>query len=172
MATKIEFLHLEIKHFLNFADKMPDAATWCKDTLESLLNQGFIQVSTVFEHAIAHVGGHKVISLDAADIDDGTPGGSDAKLATVRTSSYGKRYGAPVTSVSGKTGTLRVQVYERKQDKFYYFLIPNEAYKHIPKTSNIEIPFELDGTPRRQPRGRYIQNWWDYEVDTFEEMCK
>lgn len=172
MATKIEFLHLEIKHFLNFVDKLPGAATWCKDTVEHLLKQGFIQVSTVFEYAIANVGGHTVVSLDAADIDDGTPGGSDAKLATVRTSSRGKKYSAPVSSISGKTGSLRVQIYERKQDKFYYFLIPHDAYKHIPKTSNIEIPFELDGTPRRVPRGRYIQNWWNYEVATFDEMCK
>lgn len=172
MATKLENLHLEIKHFLNFSDKLPDSNSWCKKTVQSLLNSGFLQVSTVFEHAIAHVGGHKVISEDAADIDDGTPGGSDAKLVSVRTYRYGKSYGAPVSNISGKTGTLRVQAYERKQDKFYYFCIPYDAYKHIPKTSNIEIPFDLEGNPKRKMSRPVIQNWWDYEVKSFDEMSK
>ena len=97
MATKLEHLHLEVKHFLNFLEKLPDSNSWCKNTVQSLLENGFLQVSTAFEYAIAHVGGHKVISTDAADIDDGTPGGSDAKLVSVRTYRYGKSYGAPVS---------------------------------------------------------------------------
>ena len=172
MATQLENLDLEIAHFRNFIDKLPKNIEWCSETLDDLLSLGLIQVSTGFEHALAHTGGHKVVSLDAADLDDGTVGGSDAKLSTVRTSGYGKNYSAPVSSIFGKSGSLRVQVYERKKQKFYYFLIPKYAYSHVPRTSNIEIPFELDGTPRRIPKGKYKQNWWRFEVSTFEEVSK
>jgi len=60
-------------------------------------------------------------------------------------------------------------VYERKQDKFYYFLIPYSAYSHIPKTSNIEIPFNLDGSPKKINKCNI--NWWDYSKETFSEIC-
>ena len=172
MATKLDNLELEIAHFRNFIDRIPGAAKWCKNTVESILSLGLIQVSTAFEHAIANTGGHTVISEDAADFDDGTVGGSDAKLVTVRTSSYGRSYSAPVSNIAGKTGTLRVQVFERKKNKFYYFLIPYEAYCHVPRTSNIEIPFELDGQPRRIPKGPVKRNWWNFEVSSFDEMSK
>jgi hypothetical protein len=57
-------------------------------------------------------------------------------------------------------------VYEREQDKFYYFRIPHRAYSHISSSSNIEIPFELDGTPRKVPMRPVKVNWWLYEVDS------
>lgn len=167
MATKLENLPLEIAHFNNFKQFIPKFELMCKDTIELLAEVGLLQVSTGFEYAIATVGKYNVISTDAADISDG----SDAKLSSVRTSSHGKSYSAPVTNLYNKTGALRVQVYERKQDKFYYFVIPNKAYRHIPRSSNIEIPFELDGTPRKVPTRPVIENWWNHEVKSFELMC-
>lgn len=167
MATKLENLPLELAHFENFKKYIPDADWWDYHTVEAMLKRGLVQVSTAFEEAIATAGGFTVVSMDTHDISDG----SDGKLSSVRTSSRGTNYSAPVTNIYGKTGTLRVQLYERKQDKFYYFSIPRSAYSHIPSTSNIEIPFELDGTPRRVNRCRI--NWWDYEMATFKEMaCK
>jgi hypothetical protein len=95
--------------------------------------------------------------------------GSDAKFCCVRTSGYGKSYSAAVTGVKNKIGDLRVHCYERKLDKFYYFVIPHKLYRDIPRTSNIEIPFELDRTPRTENKCRI--NWWDCSVPTFEKMC-
>jgi hypothetical protein len=166
MATKLENMDLEIAHFRNILPHLPGMKKCCKKTIETLLQLGVLQVSTAFEHAIASVGGHTVISTDEADISDG----SDGKLSSVRTSGYGKSYTAPVTNIFNKTGPLKVQVYERKQNKFYYFVIPKHAYAHIAKTSNIEIPFELDGTPRLIPSRTVKQNWWDYKVNSFAEM--
>ncbi|HET8688666.1 MAG TPA: hypothetical protein VFM18_18785 [Methanosarcina sp.] len=169
MATKLENLPLEKAHFEQFVSVIPGLNTCCKKTINTMLDLGILQVSTAFEQAIAARGGHTVVSTDKADLSDG----SDAKMVTVCTTDHGKRYGAPVTNIHGKTGNLRVQVYERKQKKFYYFVIPRRAYIHIPKTSNIEIPFELDGTPRRIPgRQNVIQNWWRWQVQTFDDMCK
>lgn len=171
MATKIENLDLELAHFNHFKSMIPGFDSACDKTVEVLAQLGGLQVSTLFEQALALIGGHKVVSLDKGDLyRDGTY--SDAKLSTVRTSGYGKVYSAPVTNIFNKTGTLRVQVYERKKDKFYYFAIPRRAYIEIPKSSNIEIPFELDGTPRRVPLRKVYVNWWRYEVKSWEEMAK
>lgn len=164
MATILENLDLEIKHFENVW-KYLDTEHLCKETVSWLLANGLIEVSSVFEKSISYISGATVISLNEADLSDG----SDAKLVSVRTSGYGKSYSAPVTGIYNKTGDLRVQCYERKLDQFYYFVIPYQVYKHIPKTSNIEIPFNLDGTPKRDNKCRV--NWWTWNVPTYEQMC-
>ena len=168
MATKLSSLNLELAHFNNFAKHIPNQKSFCKKTINQLLNMGILQVSTAFEHALAHVGGHQVVSEDEGDLlRNGKY--SDAKLASVRTSSLGAVYSAPIRKISNKIGALRVQVYERKQNKFYYFVIPHYAYKDISKKSNIEIPFEMDGTPKRI--NKTITNWWNFETDSWEEMA-
>ena len=165
MATKDESLHLELKHLQSFYHFLEDEIP-CQQTFAHMANSGYLQVSTLFENAIANCNHNiNVTSSEGKDFSDG----SDAKLVTVRTSSYGEKYSAPVANTHSKIGLLRVQVYERKQDKFYYFVIPNVAYRDIPSSSNIEIPFYIDGTPRRQ--NRCSTNWWKYEVSTFTEMA-
>ena len=94
--------------------------------------------------------------------------GDDAKLVSVRTHSGGQTYSAPVTKIYNKTGWLLVAVYERKQNGWFYFRIPHRAYKDIPKKSNIDIPFDFDGTPRR--KNNCSVNWWKYEVSTFKDL--
>lgn len=165
MATKLENLYLEIAHFNSFKHYLPNFSKLNQNTVQMLLEMGIVEVSSAFEQAIANFSGTEVLSLDSADLSCG----SDAKLATVRTCNYGSSYSAPVTGIHNKTGDLLVQVYERKQDKFYWFRLPYETYSHIPKTSNIEIPFKLDGTPRRKNKKQF--NPWDHECVSFEEMC-
>jgi hypothetical protein len=168
VATKTQNIELETAHFEHFLDKIPGIGQQCRTTIQYLLKLGILQVSTAFEQALANVGEHEVVGLDKGDLYKNGKY-SDAKLSTVRTHNYGKAYCAPVMSIFNKTGTLRVQVYERKQNKFYYFAIPRRAYIHIPKTSNIDIPFQKDGTPRLTNRSTV--NWWKYKVDTWEEMA-
>lgn len=119
----------------------------------------------LLEHAISIQGNLEKFNTVGKDFTDI----SDAKLISVRTSSKGKAYSAPITNIHQKRGLLRVVCYERKQDKFYFFLIPYESYKHIPKTSNIEIPFDLTGDPRRKNKCK--TNWWNYEQTTFRGIC-
>lgn len=170
MATLAENLDLQISHFVNFCEYLPDYKKLDKKTLNTLLNAGLLEVSTCFEHALANVIGTTVISENEKDLATG----EDAKLSSARFTTYGKAYKAPITNISGKTGDLLVQVYERIQENYYYFRIPNEFYKDIPATSNIEIPFESDGTPRRLSThaNKKYANWWGFECDSFEDMCK
>jgi hypothetical protein len=172
MAKQLQHLDIEIKHFMNFVQYLfPHFKKRDLKTLMEVLQSGLMEVSTGFEHAVCAVGGHEHVSLPQGDCRRNGKY-SDTKLSTVRTSSHGKSYSAPVTNLANKTGALRVQVYERKQDKFFYFVIPHRAYKHIPRSSNIEIPFDLDGTPRRRPRRIVKVNWWKFEVPDFETMSK
>jgi len=170
MATKLENLHLEIKHCNNFKKWMPDYnVTYTSEQLNTFLKMGIIQVSSAFELAVANVGGFTVVSEDANDFDEG----SEGKLSSVRTCWNGTVYSAPVTNIKNKTGTLRVQVYERKQDKFYYFLIPHWAHSQVGHKSNIEIPFHIDGTPKTEDSNRRrLPNWWQFRVKSFKQVCK
>ncbi len=165
MATKFEHLELEIAHYRNFAHYIPQLSGLCPVTVETLLSMGLLQISTAFEYAVAAVAGVTVVSCDGADLSDG----SDAKISTA--SLHRHRYVAGVSGIHNKAGALRVQVYERIQQRFYYFVIPHSAYCAIPVTSGIRIPFERDGTPRRSPGRPVAHNWWNYEVDTFQELA-
>ena len=167
MSTKKENLELDIMHFRNLMPHIKKFQRLNADTIEQLLNMGIIEVSTAFELALCDLGGHEHVSLNSGDLcRNGKI--SDAKISSVRTHGYGRAYSAPVTNIHGKKGCLRVQVYERKLNQFYYFVFPRRTYSNIPKSSNIDIPFNLDGTPRTRNRSRV--NWWNYRVDTFEEM--
>lgn len=165
MATRMQNLNLEIAHFNQFRHYIPDYNNLDPYTVNSLLQSGVIEVSTAYETAIANYSGTTVVSYDHADLSCG----SDAKLSSARTCSYGTVYSAPVGGLYNKTGDLMVQVFERKHFTFYWFRFPNYTYQHIPKTSNIEIPFNLDGTPRRDNKKQI--NPWNYECSSFENMC-
>lgn len=168
MAKKLEHLHLEIAHFENFKQYLNSYENMCQYTLRNLLQNGLIEVSTSFEQALSSVSGFKVIGADACDLADG----SDAKLSTVRLHSKGKSYTAPVANIKSKSGSLRIQVYERHRGKFYYFVIPYWAHCMVGNKSNIEIPFDLTGKPKRNynTRGK-LPNWWNFEVNNFRTLA-
>jgi len=135
------------------------------DHRQTVADGAWTNLGSLLEHAIHVTGNITKNNTVGKDFDDI----SDAKLSSVRTFSKGKAYSGQVSNLHRKKGLLRVVMYERKQDKFYYFLIPYEAYKHIPKSSNIEIPFNLDGSPKKENKCKV--NWWDYSKDTFEGIC-
>lgn len=129
----------------------------------NMLLTGEVQIETMLENAIEFVGGPKKKSGVGLDFEDN----SDAKKSCVRTRAKGTAYDGSVTGVKNKIGALRVMMYERKTDKFYYFVIPNEAFSGY---TYVEVPFELDGTPKRKNR-RGENKWWKFEVSSFEEMA-
>ena len=71
-----------------------------------------------------------------------------------------------------KTAPILGVVTEQLTGKQYYFSIPYRAYSKS-NANTLCIPFELDGTPRRTPKAAtYLPNWWDFEVATFDKLCK
>ena len=75
-----------------------------------------------------------------------------------------------MSDIKTKTGNLRIVVYERLQDKFYYFNVPNHV---ITGLTAVRIPFDLDGTPRRYYKRNITQKtkWWAYECESFDHLC-
>ena len=168
-ATPLEILHLE-----QFKQHIPGYAEMDQKTLNALAKMGGLQVSTLFELAIANVSGWLHESILGQDLADG----SDAKYITCRTHSSGACYGARISNLHNKQGDLRVQVLCPKGDQrginqFFYFIIPYKEYKHINTASgNLEIPFEKDGTPNRQSKNKSTGlNLWIYEVPDFIRMA-
>jgi hypothetical protein len=168
MATKQENNEIERAQFNHIKQYLPNFENLDEQTLDTLLEGGMIQVSTVLEHALAHVGGYDVVSEDQRDFNDAC--NSDGKMSSVRTSSKGSGYSAQIKGLN-KMGSLRAVIYERITEKHYYFHIPYEAYKDVPKKSSIEIPFDQGGLPKRQNNSRGI-DWWDYEEKSFEDLAK
>ena len=77
---------------------------------------------------------------------------------------------AVVKGVYNKKGGLLVQVYEPKQDRFFFFRIPRRAYAHISKNCGLRIWFNEDGSPKRDAGTQ--SDIWRYQVSSFEAMCK
>ena len=158
MATKPQSIETESAHFNNFSEYYPRFKTLDADTVQALLGDGTLQVSTAFEQALANVNGTHIVNEDCCDLSDG----SDAKLVT---SQYHRgRIDATVSNIKNKTGKLRVQVLEQHTGEFYYFVIPHYAYRHL--KHGVEICFDLMGMPKRNTK------WWAYEVSDFEELAK
>lgn len=132
---------------------------FCRDKL--MIRDRNLSSGRLLESYISYAKGverHDTMGKDFID-------NSDAKAASVRW--HGGSYSCPISDVHNKIGLLRCLVYERIQDKWYFFLIPHDAYKHIGPGSNIEIPFDNNGNPRRDYPARNV-NWWTFEVDTIE----
>jgi hypothetical protein len=165
MATLAAHLDTELAHFSNFCQYIPKFKSWCPKTVKTMLNMGIVQVSTAFEHALANVGKFKVVSEAGRDGSDG----SDAKLSSVRHRAHMTAYSASVSNTEGKTGKLRVQVYERIQNKFYYFVIPKKLHSTV---KYLEIPFDLQGNPIRSTNRNGKNKWWTCEVSSFKELAK
>ena len=168
-ATPLEVLHLEqFKHHIPGYDKMD------LPTLTALAEMGGLQVSTLFELAIANLSGWLHESKLGRDLADG----SDAKYITCRTHSNGNCYGARISNLHNKRGDLRIQVLcpkgdHRGADQFYWFIVPYSEYKHVTTAKgNIEIPFETDGTPNKQSVNKKTGlSLWRYEVPDFNRMA-
>lgn len=87
------------------------------------------------------------------------------KEVTARTHFGGTVHSAAIGSFVNKVDGMRVKVHEPITDKVYYFVFPYASYSQVSKTTTIEIPFKLDGTPNR------TNKWWHFEVPNWSNMC-
>ena len=138
-----------------------------------------LHVESLLELAIGVVNKNiKVICTKKKDFDDGT----DAKsvCSQFRNNNVKKGTWQHSAKVTGhkKESHLRCMVYDDINDKFYYFVIPQEVVTNV---SNLEIVFETFtntyveptwGEPKRfRTRGSGFKKWWNWEVESFEEMA-
>ena len=89
---------------------------------------------------------------------------SDAKFLTVSPWKYENRASLDWQAFKNKKGALRMVIYERIQNRLYYFYIPRRAYKDM---RVIKIPFD-----RKTGDPKDTNKWWAYEVDSFKELAR
>jgi len=85
------------------------------------------------------------------------------KHATTRLHTCGTQWSASISSIEDKVNGMKVEVYETKTTKVYYFVFPYFSYEHC--SDSIEIPFDKCGVPMRQK-----SKWWQFEVKNRKAM--
>ena len=125
-----------------------EASPWTRDEL------AWLKYEDLFEIAIAAT--NKRIKITCAHGEDWSAG-ADGKVSVVRHHSSGKSYTAGIPGCGNKKYVLAL-VYERIQDRFYYFAFPSWMREY-------SIPFHLDGEPKR---ANYM---WDYEVKSWSQLA-
>ena len=183
MATTDNAVQFDVKFVDEYGPKIqlvdPTGQFSSEDILrvmrDALAPLGLIQRDRLVELAIAATGGHEVTSVAGQDFSDG----SDAKtvVSNARNNNVAKGVWTnsfAIRKVNTKKGALRIVAYNRVLDKFHYFVVPRSAYSHL--KANLEITIEtysgqtqapvFTGTPRSQTK------WWNFEVASFDELCK
>jgi len=150
--------------------RWPDIEEPTLKAYRDLVTTGEIQIETLLENALvaASQGLYQRVATNYQDFTDG----SDAKksISQFRNNDHVRdcwMNAAPVRNISTKTGLLRVLVYSKVPDKFYFFAIPPVAYKNI---SIIEIIMDTSvgyKDPVGIPRGK----WTKCMVEDFTELA-
>lgn len=174
MATTDEYVKYDIRFFnefykyLNFDEE--DLLG-----LEKAVNIGLLQRDRLVELATSKVGKIAMDSTSGQDLADT----SDVKtvVSGIRNNNIGKgqwMHSFPVRKVASKNGPLRVIAYNKIADKFHYFFIPFSAYQHCKHTVEIVVE-QVSGQfskPNFNGMPKTTRQWWQYEVDSFEDLCK
>lgn len=173
MATTCNAVAYDVKLVEHLAPYLGPMTKLELKALTKFTAQGIIQRDRVAEVAMANVGGFEINSIFGMDFSDG----SDAKtvVSSARCNNPAKNQwmnSFEVRNIATKTGDLRVIAYNKILDKFQYFLIPHKAYKHLKTTLSIIIETKVSkGDPGFTGIGKTTRKFWEYECDTFEELC-
>lgn len=134
-------------------------------TLEQAINllstHNLINIGELAELAISKKSGVALCEKNAPEVD--LVSGKQIKHAQTNPHSNSGRLLAHI-SIKGTRAPILAVVTERKRNKQYFFHIPYHARAHLCGNS-ISIPFDDMGYPGSS-------QWWEYEVDSFEELCE
>jgi len=140
------------------------------ESLKKFTSRGLVDTSTLFEYIYSKIHDLEMVKAPTHDLICRKTGRKiEAKLRTPRFNSYGKSYGVNIEprSKAGshrKEGDIVSLVLEPMTRENYFFYIPEKEHQKVALTSNIEIPFNIDGTPRRIPlKMKRLPNWWEFE---------
>jgi hypothetical protein len=144
-------------------------------TLKKLSKIGLIQRERLVEIAISNLSG---IAMDSTHGRDHADGSDTKTVVSVMRNNEIARGGwtnsFTIRNVKTKTGALRIVAYNKLQGKFHYFFIPKEAYGDT--VNQVEIVIEKVSGCASQPNftgnPSTHRKWWNYEVASFEELCK
>ena len=140
-----------------------------KDTLTLLQSLDLIDIGELAEKAVSKKTGIPQAGKCQASHD--LVNGWEIKHGQAHLNAKGTQRNAYIAGMHNKTGTLRIVITERLTGTLYFFKVPFKAYKDY-RTSSLQWAFEVDGTPRRIPKAAMSRPcYWDYEVESFDELC-
>ena len=159
-----------VKHLLQYLEYSSEK----EKMLLELVEEGVIQRDRVVELAMSKVGGYEITSIDGQDFSDG----SDAKSVTSNARNNNPKLGVwtnsfEVPKVATKIGALRIIAYNKILEKFHYFYIPRNAFKHLKGSLsiNIETFTSRIGEPLFTGIPDLNKKFWEYECSSFIEMA-
>ena len=172
MATTDAYIKYDIRFFEEFGKYLGYPKSTLK-TMQKAINDGLLQRERLVELAISRVSNIPLDSKKGMDLADGSDVKTSISLAR-RTHLDKANYmnSIKVTSLHAKVGDLRIVGYNKILDKFHYFYVPHDAYQGI---TRVEIVLEQFTDHSHQPEftgnANRDRKWWNYEVDTFEDLC-
>lgn len=142
-----------------FGSKLDNNMT-LKQAINLLQSMELINMGELTELAISKKSGVGLCERNTPNIDTVT--GKQIKYATVRKSPSNRCYKAHISR--NTDAPILCVITNPVQNEQYFLHIPYKAHAHL--TGNtLSLSFGYDGIPS------YGQ-WWAYEVDSFEELCK
>ena len=142
MATTCNAVAYDVKLVEHLAPYLGPMTKLELKALTKFTAQGIIQRDRVAEVAMANVGGFEINSIFGMDFSDVM---------------------APWIAI---LVSIAVAFW------FKDFLIPHKAYKHLKTTLSIIIETKVSkGDPGFTGIGKTTRKFWEYECDTFEELC-
>jgi len=142
-----------------FGNKLLSTMT-LEDAFNLLLSKNLINVGELAEQAISKKSGVAMCGRNTANID--LVSGVQVKYSTVKKPASSDRYLAYISI--NTTAPILCVINNFVINRQYYLYIPYRAFGHL-SGNCINISFGTDGYPG-------LSQWWNYEVDTFEELCE
>ena len=130
------------------------------NAINLLLSKNLINVGELAEQAISKKSGVAMCGKNTANID--LVSGVQVKYSTVTMPASSDRYLAYITI--NTTAPILCVITNPVLKEQYFLHIPYRAFRHL-NGNCIAISFGKDGHPGSS-------QWWNYKVDTFEELCE
>lgn len=172
MATTDDYVKYDVLFFNEFSEYLNLHKS---KEVEKIVEMGLLQRDRLIEMAICRLGNMELSSQKGHDLTDF----SEVKTVVSGVRNNHKERGVwmhslKINKISNKTGPLRIVGYNRLLDSFHYFFIPREAYEHC--SHSVEIVLERctmhNGSPDFTGKPQRHRKWWQYEVESFEQLCK
>ena len=132
-----------------------------QQAIHLLSSHNLINIGELAEIAISKKSGVSLCDRNTPEVD--LVSGVQIKHAQTNPYANSGRLLAHI-SIKGTQAPILAVVTERKRNKQYFFHIPYKARAHLCGNA-ISIPFDDMGYPGSS-------QWWQYEIDSFEELCE
>jgi hypothetical protein len=137
--------------------------------LSMLNNANLINIGELAERAVAN----KAKTTQVARCNQGfdLANGWEIKHGQSNPQKDSNQRVAYIAGFKNKTTDLRTIITETLTGKLYFFKIPYSYYSKV-RAQSIAVQFFSDGRPSRVRRHSSCYNIWNYEVESFEKLCK